>query len=217
MTIKELIDIFNIEYRLQADLRKLSCQKLEEKVLVFWISEAEADIIHKVKTIINTANITLPAGATDGTLNNNIGQIISVRNGQQELKVIPINDLLNYYVTTELQAISIYNDGTGQKYRTNYASSSDITLTLWYHLNSNYYSASDPTDAQDYGTFSKTTLDGSLTLPDRYSALIKLYLMSKVLGDDYYMKYEIKLRDFNWDSDPNGELELPYCFGGITN
>lgn len=191
MTIKDIYDKFILEYKLECKKRGIDEIVFNMPTVALWISEAQQDIQINLKVALTYQDLEAEAD-TEHDLNNDYGNII---------KVVVDESVLDQNVDYEIY----YTTKWVIKFKRG------CTAKIWYNPDFGFYSASG-TNEQNWGTFNKTAFTGTLKIPSRFIQLVSYYLLSKCF-DDYYGRYEMKLRELNFNKGGT-KSKFRYHFNG---
>jgi hypothetical protein len=191
MTIKDIYDKFILEYKLECKKRGIKDIVFNMPTVALWISEAQQDIQSTLKIALTYQDLVADAD-TEYDLNSDYGSVIKVIVNEEELE--PNVDYWIYYTT---KWVIKFKRG--------------CTSVIWYNPDFGFYSASG-SNTQNWGTFDKLGFTGTLKIPDRYLQLVSYFLLSKCF-DDYVGRYEMKIREMNFNRGGT-KTRLKYHFNG---
>jgi len=206
MTLKEISDIFKTRLKLESLKRKTPELTLDEKIIAYYISEAQQDIQMILKVLQSSTNLTLNS-STYYALPSNFGEHITVYSSTTKLDEISFSEYLqspsgNYY------AIIAQNGGYSL-----YTNLQTGTLTVYYYVDTRHYQPS-LSSSQSWGDFNGIVYTGSLMLPDRYSKAVILYMLAQIY-DEFYVLYNNELQNLRLSRVFSITPYFPYSLGGF--
>jgi hypothetical protein len=210
MNLQEIRDNFNARYKLETIKRGTAYIDLGDKMIAFFISEAQQDIQRRLAVVHTSYELTL-TGAETYDLPSNFGNDITVTSGTAILTKKPYRWLReNFDVGNSGDYYSIDVAGNTQKIL---VAGNSGTVIIYYYPDFNYYRPS-LSSVQDWGTFSGVAYSGKILLPDRYSNAIILKMLSNI-ANDYLMLYEKELKSLRESRVGSVEETINYSFAGV--
>ena len=213
MTIQEIRDLFNAQYHLQAQLRKIEPVIIPDKLTASFISQAQQDIQRRL--LVVETYTTLSLNTTSDyvySLPTNFGKhkhafigdtLLTERPERYIREQIAIGNTGDWY--------GIYQSGNTQRLITPHTTG---TLTLFYYPDFHYYQPS-LSSSQDWGIFNGVAFTGDLMLPDRYDMAVLYFMLSQVLPD-YWALYEKEIKSLKGSRISSVDDSLGYELGGVN-
>lgn len=216
----EARDVFVSKYKLQCLLRKTQEIDLPNKMIAFLLSQAQQDILNRVKALSTYKDVSLTAvtAFTTYTLETNFGGLKgkpTIEGSELEvvsMEELPTNGTLDTGDPSQAKC-AVYHDGTAWKMYLYPLSNSTKTLRYWYYINTGFYSPSG-VSAQNWGTFDGKTFTGNLKIPDEYLTALIYYMLGEVFND-FKILYLEEIKRMKGNSAATVKDSLDYNMGNI--
>lgn len=186
LTIKEIRDLFLVQYRIQTRVRGLEYLELGEKTIAYWISAGQKKILEELRPAKSFIDIVCPKGVNTFTLPLDFGLDIKCELNGHDLVKMDITEMNSSGESAQgtIGAYAIYFDGGEDVWKITFAPEpmGEMVPRLWFYPEYGLYK---PTlnKNQEWGKFDGATFEGYLHIPPTYEPLLITFLLSQAIPE----------------------------------
>ena len=212
MTNLELRNLFVATYKVECQKAKPTIVPIDfpDKLIASWISQAENDILGRLKIIKNYQDLRFSLGINTISVPVTFGSAISCEYNGVPLKKVDIADIrtTGSYTTGDPQVYAIWIDPNGYNLTIAPEITKELMIRLWFNVNVGQYSPSLNKN-QNFATFDGSTFEGNIILPDHYIQPIIYYMLEQGMGG-FLQKYELELAKLRQLDTSTGNCKIEY-------